>query len=117
MVGLLGIAALIPLLTVSIVAGAVADAVDRRRLLLVSDLGLAAVTVVLLLNALADDPSLPLLFALRGRGDCGVRVPASGAGTRSRRSSCRTISCSQRSRSRTSCSTSRAWRGLRSPAC
>jgi len=42
MVGLLGIAALIPLLTVSIVAGAVADAVDRRRLLLVSDLGLAA---------------------------------------------------------------------------
>jgi MFS family permease len=33
-------------------------------LLLVSDLGLAAVTVALLLNALADDPSLPLLFAL-----------------------------------------------------
>ena len=47
MVGLLGIAALIPLLTVSIVAGAVADAVDRSRLLLVSDLGLAAVTVAL----------------------------------------------------------------------
>lgn len=64
MVGLLGIAALIPLLTVSIVAGAVADAVDRRRLLLISDLGLAAVTAVLLLNALADDPSLPLLFVL-----------------------------------------------------
>jgi MFS family permease len=63
LVGLLGIAALVPLLTVSIVAGAVADAVDRRRLLLVSDLGLAAVTVVLLFNALADDPSLPLLFA------------------------------------------------------
>ena len=62
MVGLVGIAAFVPLVTVSIVAGAVADAVDRRRLLL-SDLGLAAVTVVLLLNALADDPSLPLLFA------------------------------------------------------
>ena len=63
MVGLVGIAAFVPLVTVSIVAGAIADAVDRRRLLLLSDLGLAAVTVVLLLNALADDPSLPLLFA------------------------------------------------------
>ena len=63
-VGLLGIAALLPLLTVSIFAGAVADAVDRRRLLLVSDLALAAVTVALVLNALADDPSVPLLFVL-----------------------------------------------------
>ena len=62
-VGLLGIAALVPLLTVSIVAGAVADAVDRRRLLLISDLALAAVTVVLLVNALGDEHHVPLLFA------------------------------------------------------
>jgi MFS family permease len=62
-VGLLGIAALLPLLTVSIVAGAVADAVDRRRLLLISDVALAAVTVVLLLNALGDEHHVPLLFA------------------------------------------------------
>jgi MFS family permease len=62
LVGLLGIAALLPLLTVSVFAGAVADAVDRRRLLLISDLALAAVTVGLIANALQDDPSVPLLF-------------------------------------------------------
>jgi MFS family permease len=62
LVGLLGIAALVPLLTVSVFAGAVADAVDRRRLLLISDLALAAVTVGLIANALQDDPSVPLLF-------------------------------------------------------
>ena len=62
LVGLLGIAALVPLLTVSVVAGAVADAVDRRRLLLLSDVALAAVTVVLLFNAVQAEPSVPLLF-------------------------------------------------------
>ena len=62
LVGLLGVAALVPLLTVSLIAGAVADAVDRRRLLLLSDVALAAVTVGLLLNALRPDPSISLLF-------------------------------------------------------
>ena len=63
LVGLLGIAALVPLLTVPLYAGAVADAVDRRRLLLVSDVALALVTVVLLGNALLPDANVPLLFA------------------------------------------------------
>jgi MFS family permease len=62
LVGLLGIAALVPLLTVSVVAGAVADAVDRRRLLLVSDLALALVTLGLVLNSLDGDANVPLLF-------------------------------------------------------
>ncbi len=62
LVGLLGIAALVPMLTVPLYAGAVADAVDRRRLLLLSDVALAAVTVMLLGNALLDSPSVPLLF-------------------------------------------------------
>src|ERR671916_1283056 len=52
LVGLLGLAALVPLLTVSVVAGAIADAVDRRRLLLLSDVALALVTVLLIGNAL-----------------------------------------------------------------
>jgi MFS family permease len=63
LVGLLGLAAFVPLITVSVFAGAVADAVDRRRLLLLSDLALAAVTVVLLANSLLDEPNVPLLFA------------------------------------------------------
>jgi MFS family permease len=63
LVGLLGIAALVPLLTVPLYAGSVADAVDRRRLLLLSDIALAVVSLVLVGNALLDDPSVPLLFA------------------------------------------------------
>jgi MFS family permease len=63
LVGLLGIAALVPLLTVPLYAGSVADAVDRRRLLLYSDVALALVSLVLVGNALLDDPSVPLLFA------------------------------------------------------
>jgi MFS family permease len=62
LVGLLGIAALLPLLTVSVVAGAVADAVDRRRLLLVSDLALALVTIGLVFNSLDGEANVPLLF-------------------------------------------------------
>jgi MFS family permease len=62
LVGLLGIAALVPLLTIPLYAGSVADAVDRRRLLLYSDVALALVSLVLVENALLDDPSVPLLF-------------------------------------------------------
>jgi MFS family permease len=63
MVGLLALAGLVPLLTVPLYAGAVADAVDRRRLLLLSDVALAVVTVGLIGNALLPDPSVPALFA------------------------------------------------------
>src|SRR3954447_7668993 len=50
-VGLLGLVALPPLLTIPLYAGAVADAVDRRRLLLLSDVALLVVTAALLANA------------------------------------------------------------------
>jgi MFS family permease len=63
LVGLLAIAGLVPLLTVPLYAGAVADAVDRRRLLLFSDVALALVTVGLIANASLPDPSVPALFA------------------------------------------------------
>jgi MFS family permease len=62
-VGLLAIAGLVPLLTVPLYAGAVADAVDRRRLLLFSDVALALVTIGLIGNALLPDPSVAALFA------------------------------------------------------
>jgi MFS family permease len=63
MVGLLGVAALVPLLVVPIYGGAVADAVDRRRLLLLSDVALLAVTAGLIANALLPDPRVWALFA------------------------------------------------------
>jgi MFS family permease len=61
-VGLLGVAALVPLLVVPLYGGAVADAVDRRRLLLFSDVALALVTVGLLANSLLPSPSIVVLF-------------------------------------------------------
>jgi MFS family permease len=68
LVGLLGAVALPPLLTVSLYAGSVADAVDRRRLLLLSDLGLLVVTAVLLGNALLPNPQVWLLFVAEAVG-------------------------------------------------
>ena len=81
LVGLLGIAALIPLLTVPLYAGALADAVDRRTLLLFSDLALAAVTCVLLSNALLDAPNVPVLFLAEAAATAayGFQRPARNA--------------------------------------
>jgi MFS family permease len=81
MVGLLAIDGLVPLLTVPLYAGAVADAVDRRLLLLLSDVALLAVTAVLVVNALADEPSVPLLFAAEAASTAayGFQRPARNA--------------------------------------
>jgi MFS family permease len=81
LVGLLGVAALVPLLTVPLYGGAVADAVDRRRLLLFSDLALALVTVALLANALLDHPNVALLFVAEAAATSayGFQRPARNA--------------------------------------
>ena len=68
LVGLLGLAALIPLLVVPIYGGAVADAVDRRRLLLFSDIAQLLVTGGLLVNALLPNPSVWFLFVAEALG-------------------------------------------------
>lgn len=64
MVGLLGVVQLIPLLVVSVLGGALADAVDRRRLLVISQLVLATTSLGLLVNALSPNPAVWPLFAL-----------------------------------------------------
>jgi len=64
MVGLLGLAQLIPLLAVSVIGGALADAMDRRRLLVFSQLVLAATAAGLMWNSLADTPAIWPLFVL-----------------------------------------------------
>jgi MFS family permease len=61
-VGLLGIAELCPLLVTAFLGGALADARDRRRMLLLTELSLAFASGVLLANALLPDPQLWLLF-------------------------------------------------------
>lgn len=64
LVGLVSLVQLGPLLLTSVVGGAVADAVDRRRLLLATQVALGATSVGLALNAMAPTPRLWPLFAL-----------------------------------------------------
>jgi MFS family permease len=81
LVGLLGLAALVPLLIVPIYGGAVADAVDRRRMLLVSDVAQLLVTGALLVNALLPNPSIWFLFVAEALGTAayGFQRPARNA--------------------------------------
>ena len=73
-VGLLGIAALIPLLTVSLLGGAIADAFDRRLLLIVSDLGLAAISGLLVANAAIAHPRVWALYLAEGLGTASYAI-------------------------------------------
>lgn len=65
-VGALGLAQLIPLLAVSLVGGAVVDAVDRRMVLVVSEVMLALTAVGLAVNASAEQPAVWPLYVLTG---------------------------------------------------
>jgi MFS family permease len=55
---------LVPLLTLTLVGGALADALDRRRLLLVTQAGMAATGVGLVVNAALPHPQVWPLFVL-----------------------------------------------------
>lgn len=65
MVGLLGLASLIPLLVVPLIGGAIADAHDRRSVLLRTETGMAVVTGAFLLNSLLAHPQIWALFVLQ----------------------------------------------------
>jgi MFS family permease len=62
--GLFSFTELVPLLTLTLVGGAVADAFDRRRMLLVTETLQAAGVVGLLVNAALPHPSIVALYAL-----------------------------------------------------
>jgi MFS family permease len=65
-VGLLGLAELGPLLLTAFVGGALADAVDRRRMVQATELALALGSGALALNATAAHPRLWVLYAVAG---------------------------------------------------
>ncbi len=69
-VGVIGLFQAVPLLTLGLFGGAIADAFDRRRLLLVTQTGLAAVTLILAVVTQAGVVSVPLLYLLTALGAC-----------------------------------------------
>lgn len=66
LVGLLGLVQLGPLLLASGIGGAVVDAVDRRTLLAIAQIGTAVTALGLALNAMLDSPIVWLIFVLSG---------------------------------------------------
>jgi len=63
-VGLVGLAGLLPIVIFGLYGGAIADAVDRRRLFLASSLGAWAVTLALLAQTLLNLRSVGLILGL-----------------------------------------------------
>jgi MFS family permease len=64
--GLLGAVELLPLVAMSLYGGALADRMDRRRLLLYDQLALVVLAAVLALGAFRGHPPLLLLYLLAG---------------------------------------------------
>lgn len=63
-VGLLGFCTLVPLVSVPLVGGTLADAVDRRKLLLQTEVALMLVTALLAVNAALPHPRVWALYVL-----------------------------------------------------
>lgn len=77
-VGLLGAAELAPLLATALIGGALADAYDRRRLVLLAEAGMAVGCLLLGVNARAAHPSVGAVYALAAwmAGLGGLHRPA-----------------------------------------
>lgn len=63
-VGLIGLAELVPLILFGLYGGALADHVDRRKILVGTGLAQVVLTGILAANAFAESPSIPLLYAV-----------------------------------------------------
>ena len=73
-VGMLGLAQLGPLLVFSIIGGALADSIDKRRLLLIVTVAALGVSVALAANASLDKPQLWLMYVLGAATSAVVAV-------------------------------------------
>ncbi len=65
-VGAIGLVELVPLVVFGLYGGALADHVDRRKLLIGTGAAQAVVTAGLAVNAFRADPSVPVIFVLAG---------------------------------------------------
>ncbi|EWM14271.1 major facilitator superfamily transporter [Kutzneria sp. 744] len=80
-VGVAGAVALVPLLVFGLWGGAVADVMDRRKLLIISNLGIAVVSILLWLQALSGMNSVTVVLVLLGLQQAffAVNMPARSA--------------------------------------
>lgn len=77
-VGLLGLAEFVPMFILAFVGGAMADALDRRKLLRITEILQTATAIILLINSLLPHPQIWLLYlcvALHA-GFAGIQRPA-----------------------------------------
>ena len=73
-VGVLGVCALVPLVALGLYGGALVDAYDRRRVALLSSLGLWVVTIALAVQAWLHLDSVLLLYALVALQSAGFAI-------------------------------------------
>ena len=80
-VGMIGLVQIVPLIVFSMIGGAVADRIDRRKLILGTEFGLAATSGLLLAGALGGHPPLWYLYAVAAvqAGFQGVNAPTRSA--------------------------------------
>ena len=64
MVGLIGAVEIIPLIIFGLYGGVLADHVDRKKMIWVTEFGTLVATFILFLNALRDKPSVVLIFVI-----------------------------------------------------
>ena len=78
MVGLIGVAEFVPMFVLAFVGGALADAVDRRKMLRLTEVGQTIVTAILLGNSLLPRPQIWVLFVCVGihAGLSGLQRPS-----------------------------------------
>jgi MFS family permease len=77
-VGAIGAVEIVPLIVFGLYGGALADAVDKRRLIVWSEVGLGLLAVVLLVNSLLPDPMLWPLYVVAAAASAlaGIQRPA-----------------------------------------
>ncbi len=77
-VGLLGVAEFVPMFFLAFVGGALADAVDRRMILRLTEIGQTVTVIILLGNALLPNPQIWVLFLAVGlhAGLAGLQRPS-----------------------------------------
>lgn len=63
-VGLLGVAEFVPMFLLAFIGGALADSIDRRKMLRLTEIGQTITTAILLGNALLPQPKIWVLFVV-----------------------------------------------------